>query len=352
LAKIMVFIDGTWLYFSTPKLAASYGKEDFHVDYGKLPGVLAEEVGRQLGSAEVDVVRTYLFGSYAWNADLQDEDKVQRRLDFFTMLKEEFHYEVETFPINFHGRRLRREDRDPTDTFEPKEKCVDIALTTSMLYFAAIPYAYDIAIALVGDQDYKPVLQHVRRLGKRLAIASIKSSCAPEFADPRDDARVKDFDIIWIDDLLQRLELKYERHQLACESPTHKGSRRVWTTFHPRKGQRFYCDDCRAVFAKEKQSAHLEFISGEVEPAPSAEAISSAHPEQPIVGRIKKKFPERGFGFIVGPDGKDYFFHLTDLRAGLEFERIEESDEVVFDVKKRPSSGKAGAAGNVRSSTG
>lgn len=96
MAKIMVFIDGTWLYSNTPKLAESYGKDNFHLDYGKLPRVLAGEVGEQLGQTDVDVVRTYLFGSYPCNYDLRDDEKVQRRLDF-NMLKEEYHYEVETF---------------------------------------------------------------------------------------------------------------------------------------------------------------------------------------------------------------------------------------------------------------
>ena len=150
----------------------------------------------------------------------------QRRLDFFSMLKEEYRYELEIFPINFRGRRVRKADRDPKDTFEPREKCVDISLATSMLYFTAIPHAYDIGMAVVGDQDFKPVLQHVRRLGKRVAIASIQGSCAPEFIDPRDEARVKDFGIIWLDDLLHQLELKYERHQLECQSPAHKGERK------------------------------------------------------------------------------------------------------------------------------
>jgi len=350
MAKIMIFIDGTWLYQNYPKLAAFSGKEDFHVDYGKLPGVLAQEVGRQLGSLDVDVVRTYLFGSYAWNADLRDEDRVQRGLDFYTMLTEEYHYEVETFPINFRGRRLRKEDRDPADTFEPKEKCVDIALATSILYLAAIPYAYDIAIAVAGDQDYKPVLQHVRRLGKRLAIASIKGSCSPEFSDPRDEARVKDFDIIWIDDFLPKIELKYDRHQLDCQSPKHRGDRRTWTTFHPRKNQKFYCDECRTFFTTEKESARQEYVSGEVEPANLAEGGKPAAHEG-IVGRIKKKFPERGFGFIGPPEGRDYYFHFTDLAAGLEFEHLQEGDELVFDVKKQPSRDKAGAAGNIRAKT-
>ena len=183
MAKIMVFIDGSWLYANTPRLAESYGKKSFQIDFGKLPAVVAEAVREQLGNTEVDVVRTYLFGSYASNNHPADDAIVQRRLDFYDMLREEHHYEVEVFPINFRGRRLRKADRDPADTFEAKEKCVDISLATSMLYFAAIPFAYEIAIAVVGDQDFKPVLQHVRQLGKRVAIASIKEasprSCRP-----------------------------------------------------------------------------------------------------------------------------------------------------------------------------
>lgn len=346
--KIMLFIDGTWLYSNTPRLAGSYGKGDFQVDFGQLPRVLAEEVSKQIGPVAVDVVRTYLFGSYAANYDLRDEEAVQRRLDFFSLLKEEYHYELEIFPINFRGRRLRRMDRDPKDTFEPKEKCVDIALATSMLYFAAIPYAYDIAIAVIGDQDFKPVLQHVRRLGKRVAIVSIRESCTPDFADPRDEARVKDFDIIWLDDLLHRLELKYERHQLECQSPTHAGERKVWTTFHPRKGQKFFCDVCRVEFVHQKQDAQREFVSSQIEAIPPPNLESETQLGQELAGTVKKKVTERGFGFIRGEDGRDYFFHFTDLRPGVEFDEVQEGASVDFVIKRAPSTDKAGAAQDVR----
>jgi cold shock CspA family protein len=348
MAKMMLFIDGTWLYSNTAKLAESYGQRDFQVDFGKLPQVLARAVGEQLGSTEVDVVRTYLFGSYASNYDLRDDVAVERRLDFFSMLKEEYHYELETYPINFRGRRLRRADRDPKDTFEPKEKCVDISLATSMLYFAAIPYAYDIAIAVIGDQDFKPVLQHVRRLGKRVAIASIKGSCAPEFADPTDEARVKDFDIIWLDDILHNLELKYERHQRQCEAPAHKGDRRIWTTFHPRKGQKFYCDECRAEFSRQKQQAQQEFVSSQADAVPATDSAGAAILGKLLTGVVAKKLPEKGYGFIHAADGKDYFFHLTDLLPGLEFEGVQEGAALEFEVKREPGMDKAGAAKNVR----
>ncbi|MBI5191719.1 MAG: NYN domain-containing protein [Nitrospirae bacterium] len=349
MAKVMLFIDGTWLYKNMPRLSEAYGQADFRIDFGKLPLVLSGEVARQLGSTSVDVVRTHLFGSYAANYDLKDDDAVQRRLDFFDMLKEEHNYELELFPINFRGRRLRRNDRDPEDSFEPKEKCVDISLATAMLYYAAIPNAYDIAICVVGDQDFKPVLQNVRKLGKRVAIASIKGSCAPEYADARDEARVKDYGIIWLDDLLEELALRYERHKLPCQSPMHKGDREVWTTFYPRRGQRFYCPDCQSEFASQKQEAQQEYVSSNVEEVkPAAEAAPAPTPGMRIPGVVKKKVADRGFGFIQTEEGLQYFFHLTDLEGDLEFQEVEEGLHVEFEIKKDPNHDKAGAAQKVR----
>lgn len=44
-----------------------------------------------------------------------------------------------------------------------------------------------------------------------------------------------------------------DAHQLECESQLHEGDRKLWTTFHPEKGQRFFCDECRAEFATQKK---------------------------------------------------------------------------------------------------
>jgi cold shock CspA family protein len=349
MVKIMLFIDGTWLYSNLPRLREIYGQDDFQIDFGKLPQVLAQEVAKDAGMAAVDVVRTYLFGSYASNHDPRDEEAIQRRREFFSMLREEFRYEVEAFPINFMGRRLRKADRDLGDTFEPKEKCVDISLAATMLYYAALPYAYDIALVVAGDQDFKPVLQYVRRLGKRVALASIKGSCAPELADPADAARVRDFDVIWIDKILQKLELTYEKHLRACESPFHKGKRDVWTTFHPRKGQRFFCKTCRDEFNRQKQEAHREFPDH----APFENEGEEEHVEAGSVGlllpgMVTKKVIDRGFGFIHAADGKDYFFHLSDLTPGLDFDDVVEGLDVEFEIRKTPIGDRAGAAQNVR----
>lgn len=341
--KGMVFIDGSWLYYNRRNLGRDHGNPNFQVDYGLLPKVLAEVVSERLYRTEVDLVRTFLFGSYAENYDLRDDAAVQDRLDFFAMLKEEYQYEVEAFHIDFRGKRLRRQDREPEDEFEPHEKCVDIALATAMLYYAAIPNAYDIAIAILGDRDFTPLLKAVRRLGKRTVIASIKGSCAPDYADPQDAAGVKDMGIIWLNDLVDRIELKYERQQLDCQSPLHRGPKKVWTTYRPRTGRPFYCDVCRERFTAEKAAVQAEFL------APENNRADSEEKAPPVLGRILaglilKRIEDKGYGFIRGADGKDYFFHLTDLEPNLPWLEAQLGQRVVFEVKKEAQLDKAGAA--------
>ena len=351
--KIMLFIDGTWLYSNTSRLANSYGKADFHLDYGRLPRILANEVSEQLNGLEVHVVRTYLFGSYAKDCDPIDQEIVVRRLGFFSRLKEEYHYEVQLFPVDFMGKRLRKMDRGPQDDFDPREKCVDIALATTMLYYAAMPNAYDVAIAVAGDRDFVPVLQHVRRLGKQAAIVSIKGSCAKELSDVRDEAGVKDFDIVWLDDLLHRLELKYERHQLECQSPTHVGDRRVWTTYHPRKYEKFFCDACREAFAQRQEVQGQD--PGMFHRYP--EAVDSGvqvEPGMEIDGAVKAVILDKGYGFLLGEDGQSYYFHVSGMADAAAFDSLMEGSPVEFQVDRVPNpmalsmEQKRGAAKNVR----
>jgi len=353
----MLFIDGTWLYSNTSRLVEASGQPGFVLDFGKLPRVLAEEVGERLGHDEYTVVRTHLFGSYAANVDERDLEPVERRLNFFTMLRQQHHYEIEAFPIDFRGKRLRRVDREPGDLFEPKEKCVDIALATSMLFNAAMSNAYDVAIAVIGDQDFKPVLQSVRRLGKRVAIASIRGACSGEYTDPADKARVRDIDILWLEDLLPRLARRYDPHFLECQSPTHKGERRVETTYYPKRGEKFYCPACREEFARQREAASL--ASGQ--PAGTnggmmeddEEDVFYAPTDTTLVGVVKHKRMDKNYGFIMVDgcgefDGAEYFFHETDIADGTRFADLSEGTYVDFQVKDDPPAGKAPPARNVR----
>ena len=49
-------------------------------------------------------------------------------------------------------------------------------------------------------------------------------------------------------------------------------------------------------------------------------------------GTIKKVVADRGFGFITGEDGVEYFFHADELR-GLDFARLKAGDSLIFETK-------------------
>jgi uncharacterized LabA/DUF88 family protein len=247
--KAMIFIDGTWLFRNRYLLSKKFGST-YKLDYGKLPHVLADIVSKSINNIEIDIVRTYLFGSIPKNYDPADKDLVTAQENFFNMLKEQFHYEIETYSIDYRGHKIKQSSVDTEDDFTPKEKCVDIALASKMLYYAAMSNAYDVAITVIGDKDYIPALQYARNLGKRVAIVSIEGSCADEYKSFLDPFRVKDFDVIWMNDLLERL--KIEERTVPCESPHHAGDRNFLTSDFMRKGYKYYCPECRAKHNKNK----------------------------------------------------------------------------------------------------
>ena len=53
-------------------------------------------------------------------------------------------------------------------------------------------------------------------------------------------------------------------------------------------------------------------------------------------GTVKKVIPDRGFGFITGEDGKDYFFHRDGLAPSLDFDRLAGGERVEFDLQSNP----------------
>ncbi|MBR9691745.1 cold shock domain-containing protein [Candidatus Woesearchaeota archaeon] len=46
-------------------------------------------------------------------------------------------------------------------------------------------------------------------------------------------------------------------------------------------------------------------------------------------GTVKFFNEGKGFGFIAGEDGKEYFVHMSGLKEGVT---INDNDEVTFDV--------------------
>ncbi len=63
------------------------------------------------------------------------------------------------------------------------------------------------------------------------------------------------------------------------------------------------------------------------------------------IGTVKKVVSDRGFGFISGEDGKDYFFHRDALASSLDFDRMATGDRVEFEFQ---SSERGPRAVNVR----
>jgi CspA family cold shock protein len=62
-------------------------------------------------------------------------------------------------------------------------------------------------------------------------------------------------------------------------------------------------------------------------------------------GKIKKLISDKGFGFIQTEEGKDLFFHRTELQ-GVDFDSLKEGQEVEYET----STGRGGLpqAGKVR----
>ena len=49
-------------------------------------------------------------------------------------------------------------------------------------------------------------------------------------------------------------------------------------------------------------------------------------------GTISKLISAKGFGFIRGEDGQEFFMHRSAVRDGSVFEQLREGQTVVFDA--------------------
>ncbi len=338
MARVMLFIDGTWLYQNMSRLIELSDERNYQIDFLKLPEVIIEELSNMAPGQNFEFVRGYMYGAYPVKADPLDEALSLRQRDFYMRLREEFFYHVETYPVNFKGRRIRRSDRDPGDPFHPRESQAAISLAVGAMHHAYVD-ACDIAVFLIGDRDYKPSIRAIRRMGRRTAIVSIQNACTPEFATPQDRTQVSDFDTIWLDEIVQRIQLVRQPHMLECMGPDHEGDPMVWTTYYPRPGQKFYCDDCREKYEETREQQMAAFDEERERALESSELY---------FGHIKTLKLDKGFGFITSEAGVDYFFHFSDLGEGLEFTEDLIGQPVSFYIVREPTDEKAGAATRVR----
>jgi CspA family cold shock protein len=58
-------------------------------------------------------------------------------------------------------------------------------------------------------------------------------------------------------------------------------------------------------------------------------------------GTVKKVIADRGFGFILAEDAKEYFFHRAGLVPSMDFDRLTGGERVEFDVETGPKGPRA-----------
>lgn len=58
-------------------------------------------------------------------------------------------------------------------------------------------------------------------------------------------------------------------------------------------------------------------------------------------GTVKRLVRNRGFGFLLGEDGVERFFHRSSVRPWIEFDNLSEDDQIVFEEDKSPKGPRA-----------
>ena len=189
--RAMLFIDGTNLYYSTfgrqRVIGHKFGNDwpkTHKIDWNEWPRVICEALQKQIfeqgwSARPVEIVRACVFTAYKKSTG-RKSDRVQMFEDMSNA-----GYDVHIM-----------------EATGDVEKCVDIQLATEILHYATVPKAYDIAILLSGDKDFLPALIRTRQKGKRVAIVASKVGCNQAFFDT---PNIKDFDMIFWDDYLDRL---------------------------------------------------------------------------------------------------------------------------------------------------
>ena len=204
--KAMLFIDGTWLYYSINERLAKdasiiqkYGRgwqHRYDIDWTKLPNILCTMLQSEIQtfqdgnskndnvahSVEVDLVHSMVYTSYK-----ADTSTTSYRYKLFQDLKK----------ANFSVHMM--------ETVGKSEKCVDIQLAVEILHYATLENptnSYDIALLLTGDKDLMPAIIRTRCKGKQVGLVSMRPGCNRALVDT---PGLLDFDVIWMEDLLDQL---------------------------------------------------------------------------------------------------------------------------------------------------
>jgi hypothetical protein len=200
--KAMLFVDADWLCASTLELGRTQGKPDLQIDHRRLGSVLADEIGRRHHLGPVDLVRSHYFASRVSDRAPLDPSLLQRRRAFLAGVQGEPHLELDVVDLDSRDRALGRDIGEATS----EATALHVALTVVAMRHALTPGVLDLAIFLLGDRCFAPLLQELRRLGRRVALVSVDGSCAADLADPANPMRTCDFGVLWLHEVVGRIE--------------------------------------------------------------------------------------------------------------------------------------------------
>jgi hypothetical protein len=217
----MVFIDGGWLYRNRSTLFAKLGEENFEIDYAKLPRLFCEDVANRLDE-DLSLVRTNYFGTIP---SARSGFNTSKQYAFYDFLERSCGYETDIHEVEVG-----------TD-----ENWIKMSLSAALLFYAAQPGAYDIAILIGDDPDYAPVLRRARLFGKRVQVVGAHSQDIPSSMSLANRIRVSDFPLLYLDDHAAEMRLVRELvkrtcKQCGCEENT------TWA------GPEFFCSSCRGRY--------------------------------------------------------------------------------------------------------
>jgi uncharacterized LabA/DUF88 family protein len=300
MAKAAVFIDGSWLSIICGDRLHEEETKDLVARYAELPTRLISALSAHLVDETPLLGRTYYFGSFPVYYDEVDRPVAERFRAFHNGLRS-LGWTLETYSRGCHGYRLID---DAGRLRLPKEKCVDVALASTLVYLASSRDPFDIAIAVVGDRDFAPALRLARRAGKRVAIATASTNSWPGYwgdAETKRAEPIRDFPPIWLESVVPAIR---EQGVLAASIPTHS---RV---------------------AESRQEPERE--------------------EGRRAGIVLDMNADPPFGYIEGEDGEWYMFLPADLSTSLSFGDLRPGTRVSYAVAELPDPVRVGKATKIR----
>lgn len=219
--KAMVFIDGGWLYRNRVSLFAKLGEENFEIDYAKLPKLICEDVANGLDE-DVSLVRTNYFGTIP---SQRSGFNTSKQYAFYDFIEKNCGYDTEIHEVEVGS----------------DENWIKMALASSLMFYAAQPGAFDVAILVGDDPDYAPALSRVRLFGKRVQIVGAHAPDGKSSMSLRGRRKVDDFPFLYIDDHAAEVRLVRELVKRVCK---HCGNEEETTW----AGPEFFCTACRGRY--------------------------------------------------------------------------------------------------------